>query len=148
MFKYWRFVSVPYQAPKTGRIILCDLDLVKSDLDLVMGPAFTSGHQFQHTDGPICKLRSLAQTGQCFTMGKEANDDIEPGMKEFKVSVVDIEECISRPPRKPRRQQLAANLRRLLDFRNKSDPSPWPQLVRRLIYLFSAALLLAIFAVM
>jgi hypothetical protein len=81
-------------------------------------------------------------------MGKEAKDNIEPGMKELKVSVVDIEECISRRPRKSRRQQLAANLRRLLDFRNNSDPSPWPQLIRRLIYLFSAALLLAIFAVM
>jgi hypothetical protein len=83
-----------------------------------------------------------------FYNGEGNPDDIEPGMKELKVSVVDIEECISRPPRKPRRQQLAATLRRLVDFRNKSDPSPWPQLVRRLIYLFSAALLLAIFAVM
>jgi hypothetical protein len=81
-------------------------------------------------------------------MGKEVKDEIEPGWEELKVSAVDIEECISRPPRKPRRQQLITNLRRLLDFRNKSDPSPWPQLVRRLIYLFSAALLLAIFAIM
>jgi hypothetical protein len=81
-------------------------------------------------------------------MGKDVKDNIEPGVEEVKVSAVDIEECISQPPRKPRRQQLAANLRRILDFRNKSDASPWPQLVRRLIYLFSAALLLAIFAVM
>jgi hypothetical protein len=91
---------------------------------------------------------SLAQTDICFIMGKEVKDGIGPGVEELKVSAVDIEECIARPPRKPRRQQLNTNIRRLLDFRNKSDPSPWPQLVRRLIYLFSAALLLAIFAVM
>jgi hypothetical protein len=81
-------------------------------------------------------------------MGKEFKDGIEPGVNELKISVVDIEECLPKPPRGHRRQRLASSLRRVFDFRNKSEQSPWPQLVRRLIYLFLAALLLAIFAVM
>jgi len=40
MFKRWRFIKVLYQAPKTGRIILCDLDLKKVDLDLKSGNDF------------------------------------------------------------------------------------------------------------
>jgi hypothetical protein len=81
-------------------------------------------------------------------MGKELRDDIEPGVTELKISVVDIEEGLSKSPFKSRPQRLASSLRRVLDFRNKSEQSPWPLLVRRLIYLFSAALLLAILAVM
>ena len=74
--------------------------------------------------------------------------DIEPEINGLKVSVVDVEEGLPKYPRNTRRSRLASNFRKAFDFRNKTGPSPWPLLIRRLIYLFSAALLLAIFAVM
>jgi len=81
-------------------------------------------------------------------MGEKPEGPIEPEIQELKISVVDVEEGLPKYSRKTRRSRLASNFRRVFDFRNKSDPSPWPQLIRRLIYLFTAALLLAIFAVM
>lgn len=78
-------------------------------------------------------------------MGRK--DGIEREVTEFKISVADIEECIPISPRKHRRQRLVLGLRRVFDFRNKSEQSPWPRLIRKLLLLFSAALLLGIFAV-
>ncbi|KAE9372997.1 hypothetical protein N431DRAFT_438399 [Stipitochalara longipes BDJ] len=80
-------------------------------------------------------------------MGEKLKDDIEPAVKELNISVVDVEEGFPKYSRKTRRSRLASNFRKAFDFKNRSDLSPWPQLIRRLIYLFSAALLLAIFAV-
>jgi hypothetical protein len=80
-------------------------------------------------------------------MGNESKDKIEPEVKELRVSVVDIEECRPKPSQKNRQKWFASSVRRVFNVQNKSEQSPWPKLIRRLLYLFSAALLLGIFAV-
>ena len=81
-------------------------------------------------------------------MGENLKHDIEPETNELKISVVDVEDGLPKYAPKTRRSRLASNFRKAFDFKNTPGPNPWPLLIRRLIYLFSAALLLAIFAVM
>jgi hypothetical protein len=78
-------------------------------------------------------------------MGKDITGGFEAEVNELKVSVVDIEECLPKPSRRRRTQQLASRLLRGFDFH---EESPWPKLIRRALHLLLGALLLAIIAVM
>ena len=96
----------------------------------------------------LFEQRFRIEFGSALKMEEKPKGDIEPEIKELKVSVADVEEGLPKYSRKTRRSRLASNFRLAFDFKNKPGPSPWPLLIRRLIYLFSAALLLAILAVM
>jgi hypothetical protein len=61
-----------------------------------------------------------------------------------KVSVVEVEVGLPRSPRRNNRVQRFGSLaRRTFQRGNPSEESPWPQLVRRTLYLLTAALGLA-----
>jgi len=78
-------------------------------------------------------------------MGRDTSEEAGPGLK---VSVVDIEEGIRTPKAKKNRlRRFIAVLRRTFS-RNDSGESPWPRIVRHIIYLLTAALALAAITIM
>ncbi|TVY56102.1 Altered inheritance of mitochondria protein 6-like [Lachnellula cervina] len=64
--------------------------------------------------------------------------EIEPQVK-----VVDIEEGVPRSQCKTRARRFGSVLRRSFQRSNKSETSPWPKLVRRILYLLTVTLFLA-----
>ena len=73
-------------------------------------------------------------------------EDQIPEKKEVepKISVVDIEEGVPRSEKGTTRvRRFGSVLQRSFQRRNKSEESPWPKLVRRILYLLTAALGLA-----
>ena len=84
-------------------------------------------------------------SGRSATMGKDGPPISEEGLK---VSVAEVEEGLPQKP-KPRKFLLirvTKFLRRTFS-RQKDSPSPWYKLVRNALYLFTAAIVLAVIAV-
>jgi len=77
-------------------------------------------------------------------MGRDLTDGVEPGLK---VLVVDVEEGHPKSESKSHLLRFTSVLRRSFN-RQKSGESPWPRIVRHCLYLFTAALALAVIAIM
>lgn len=71
-------------------------------------------------------------------MEKDMSDKLEPSVQ---VAGVDIEEGLPPQPSKHKRRffNFTSLLRRSIHRRNKSEESPWPQIIRRILYFFVAA---------
>lgn len=81
-------------------------------------------------------------------MGNDISDKAEP---EMKVTVIDIEEGLPRyvaTEKQSRWRTCVSLFRRSLQRRNQSEESPWPKLIRHMLYLFATALVLFAIAVM
>lgn len=77
-------------------------------------------------------------------MLQDISDKVDP---ELKVSVLDIEEGIRPSKFRQRLRGCISILERSLHRRNDSEESPWPKLVRKILYLLTAIVGLATIAV-
>lgn len=80
-------------------------------------------------------------------MGKDDSPKLEEELRES-VVVVEVEEGLPRNPKSSKFPLTRATkfLRRTFS-RQKDSPSPWYKLVRNTLYLFTAAIVLAVIAV-
>lgn len=81
-------------------------------------------------------------------MGGDISDKSEPDMK---VTVVDLEEGLPQyaaTEKQSRWRTCVSLFRRSLQRRNPSEESPWPKLIRHMLYLLLTALVLFAIAAM